>query len=465
MLVMRKFSGGVHPKGNKNTHDYPSVKLRDFTQVEILLKQHIGPPCKAVVQKGDKVLVGQLIGQAEHPMAVPVHASISGTVKEVKYIISATGEPVEAVIIESDGLDIIDPSCQPPSVNSRQEFLDMVRNAGLVGLGGAAFPTHIKMKAPEGKEPDFLLVNAAECEPYITSDYRQICERPEEIIAGIEATLHWLNIPAAIIGVENNKPLAPGILKRELERRALELKHSLPISIVELRTIYPQGAEKMLIHSLTGRKVPTGGLPSDVGVLTLNISTLRFIGHYLRTGVPLVRKRLTLDGSALKMPGNVNVPIGARISDVIEAAGGLKEEPLKVIMGGAMMGFALDRIDCGIIKANNAVLVFGSKEARIPSESPCIRCARCIKACPMNLLPTGIDQSARRQDPQDLEYYHVMDCIECGCCTYACPAKRYLTQSIRNGKTIVRAERARLAEEKKREAELLEASGKEGHAQ
>jgi len=465
LSFIQAFSGGVHPKGNKNTHDFPSIRLDDFSSVEILLQQHVGPPCACVVKKGDHVDVGQLLGRADHPMSVPVHASVSGEVKDVSFVISATGAPVEAVIIESDRKYTVAASCTPPSIGSREDFIKMVREAGLVGLGGATFPVHIKLNPPKGSEPDVLLVNAAECEPYITSDYRQICEHPDEIIDGILAVMKWISIPRTIIGVENNKPLATGILDHELSKRRLDTKKDTNITVKSLKTIYPQGAEKMLIYALTGRKVPPGKLPHDVKVLVMNVSTLRFIGKYMKNGIPLVRKRLTLDGSALNTPGNVNVPIGARIPDVIAAAGGTKEEPSKIIMGGAMMGFALDRIDCGIIKANNAILVFGSREAKIPPESPCIHCGRCVTSCPMNLMPTGIDQAARLQDTENLEFYYVMDCIECGCCTYSCPAKRYLTQSIRNGKTLVRAERTRVQQEQKlREAEKVRLAEKEGRA-
>lgn len=465
MPFNRTFSGGVHPKGFKHTRDFPAVRIDDFSEVEIPLKQHIGPPCTSVVQKGDHVNVGQLIGRADHPMAVPIHSSVSGEVTDVRFIVAATGEPVQAVTISSDGKYTVDPSCRKPVVGSREDFLNMVRDAGMVGLGGASFPVHIKLNPPKGKEADVLLVNAAECESYITSDYRQICERPDEIIDGIHAVLKWIGIPKAIIGVESNKPLAAEVLNHELERRAVAAGEVLPISVKILKTVYPQGAEKMLIYSLTGRKVPTGKLPSDVHTLVMNVSTLRMIGKYMKNGIPLVRRRLTLDGSALNFPGNVNVPIGARISDIIKASGGTKEDPCKIIMGGAMMGVALDRLDFGIIKANNAILVFGSKEAKVPSESPCIHCGRCVTACPMNLMPTGIDQATRRQDTEELEFYRVMDCIECGCCTYSCPSKRFLTQSIRNGKALVRAERSRILEEKKlREAESERLAGKEEHA-
>ena len=449
MPKVHHFFGGVHPKGNKNTEDFASSRLDDFSEVEIYLQQHIGPPCISCVKKGDKVHVGTLLGRAEHPMSVPIHASVSGEVIDVHYVVSITGTPVEAVRIKSDGLYSVDPSCQPPVITNREEFLAMVRNAGIVGLGGAAFPTHVKLNPPAGKELDVLLVNAAECEPYITSDYRQMSEHPNDILDGILAVLKWLSIPKAIIGVEKNKKLGAETLKREISKRTKQTSEEIPVDVISLQTIYPQGAEKMLIYSLTGRKIPAGKLPHDVRVLVMNITTLRVIGKYMKNGIPLVRRLLTLDGSAMNTPGNVNVPIGALIPDVIEAAGGLHEEPLKIIMGGAMMGFAIDRTDVGIMKQNNAILFFGSREARVPEESVCIHCGRCLQVCPMRLVPTGIDSAARAQDTEELARYHVNDCIECGCCTYTCPAKRFLTQSIRTGKKILRAEAERSALEKK----------------
>lgn len=448
MKVVHVFRGGVHPKQNKNTDVLPSIRLNDFPEVEILLQQHIGPPCVCVVAPGDYVYVGQLIGKAEHPMSVPVHSSVSGTVKEIHYVVSATGMPIESVRIESDMAFKLLPTLTPPQVNSKEEFIGMVRASGLVGLGGATFPTHIKLNPPKGKEPNLLLINAAECEPYITSDYRLINEHPDQVIDGILAVMKWLDIPKTIIGVEDNKPLVPRIFSHELEKRVFKTGERSDIQICSLKTVYPQGAEKMLIYSLSGRKVPTGKLPHDVGVLVLNVTTVCFIGRYMKEGVPLVRKRITLDGSALNIHGNFNVPLGAKIRDVIAAAGGTREEPRKIIMGGPMMGVSLDRDDCGIIKANNAILVFGAKETKITTESACIRCGRCVSACPMNLMPTGIDQSTRAKDLKGLIYFHVMDCIECGCCTFVCPAKRFLTQSIKNGKIFLKAENARIEREK-----------------
>lgn len=432
------FSGGVHPRGNKNTHFYPTVRLDQFRTIRIPMSMHIGPPCTCLVKPDDVVLVGQKIGEAMGALAVPIHSSVSGIVKAIRKELTSDGRSMEVVEIESDGQYTVHPDVKPPVVTNRETFIAALRDSGLVGLGGAGFPTHMKMKPPPGKEPDTLLINAAECEPYITSDFRQCAEHPDEIIDGILQVMRYMNIERTLIGVEDNKPLAAEVLKNEIMKLNLSRNMHPNIHVVSLKTIYPQGAEKMLIYALTHRIVPSGGLPHDVGVMVLNVSTVRFIAKYLKTGMPLVRKRLTLDGSGLNLPCNVNVPIGARIPDVIQAAGGLAEEAGKIIMGGSMMGVALDRPDVTIIKHNNAILVFGRKEAAIPRETQCIRCGRCLDACPMHLMPTQLDVCARNKDVEGLQHHHVMDCIECGCCTYVCPAKRYLVQSIRNGKTYVR---------------------------
>jgi electron transport complex protein RnfC len=439
------FSGGVHPRGNKNTHFYPTVRLDDFKTIRIPMSMHIGPPCTPTVKPGDFVKVGQLIGEASGPMAVPIHSSVSGTVKSIHKAVAAGGRSVEVIEIESDGLYTRHEAIAPPQVTDKESFIQALRDSGLVGLGGAGFPTHMKLKIPEGKTADYLVINAAECEPYITADFRQCAEHPDEIIDGIMQVMHYIGIPKALVGVEDNKPLAAEVLRNELTK--LELRQNLKpdISIQLLKTLYPQGAEKMLIYSMTGREVPSGGLPIDAGCVVLNVSTVRFISKYLKTGMPLVRKRITLDGSGLKMPCNVNVPIGAMIPEVIAHAGGNAEDAGKIIMGGSMMGVAIDKADASIIKHNNAILVFDKNEAEIPQETQCIRCGRCIEACPMHLMPTQLDIASRNKDLEELDTFHIMDCIECGCCTYVCPAKRYLVQSIRSGKNHVRQAKAKEA--------------------
>ena len=447
MFRLGQFSGGVHPKGNKNTHFYPTKRLDGFKTIRIPMSMHIGPPCNCIVKPGDVVCVGQVIGEPQAAMAVPIHSSVSGVVRSVHKEVASNGVSVVVVEIESDGENRVHPDITAPVVSSREDFTEAIRQSGLVGLGGAGFPTYMKFNPPRGKEPDILVINAAECEPYITADFRQCAEHPDEIIDGVLKVMQFLNIPEACIGIEKNKPLAADVLQYELVKLDLAANIKPNIKIKRLRTIYPQGAEKMLIYSLTGRKVPTGGLPHDVNVLVLNVSTVRFISKYLATGMPLIRKRLTLDGSAIRVPCNVNVPIGAPIPDVVNAAGGLTKEAengkIKVIMGGSMMGVALDRLEATVIKHNNAILVFSEDEAAIPEETQCIRCSKCVTACPMSLMPTTLDIMARNKDIDGLNKYHVMDCIECGCCTYVCPAKRYLVQSIRNGKTYVRQAKAK----------------------
>ncbi len=431
-------SGGVHPKSHKNTDAFSTIHLDDFKEIHIPMSMHIGPPCTPVVMVGDQVKVGQLIGEANDPMAVPIHSSVSGLVTAIRKEVTSDGHSVEVIQIESDGLYAPDESIAPPTVTDKESFLKALRDSGLVGLGGAGFPTHRKLRIPTGKKVECLLINAAECEPYITTDFRQCAEHPDEIIAGISLVLKYLGIPQAIIGIEDNKPLAEKLLRDALAKTEQAMRLKLAISVKLLKTIYPQGAEKLLIHALTGREVPTGGLPIDVGVLVINVSTVRFIAKYLKTGMPLVRKHLTLDGSGIKKPCNVNVPIGSMIPDVIAHAGGQAAEAGKIIMGSSMMGVAIDRLDMPIIKQNNMILVFDKHEADLPAESPCIRCGRCVKACPMHLFPFELDDGARRKNIEQLKDHHVLDCIECGCCAYVCPAKRYLVQNIRAGKGSVR---------------------------
>lgn len=433
MSKTSRFSGGIHPPTRKGTHCSPIVTLNRFATIRIPMILHNGPPSTCLVKAGETVAIGQLIGQADSPMAVPVHASMSGKVKSATQEVGSNGQLMTVVTIECDGLDTVHESVRPPVVAGREDFVQAIRDAGLVGLGGAGFPTYIKMKPPAGKEPDTLVVNAAECEPYVTSDCRLCIEKPDEIIAGIRHTMHFMAIPKAIIGIEENKPDAISAL-----REALKKSDPYDIEIKVLPTIYPQGAEKMLIFSLTGRKIPSGGLPHDAGVMVLNVNTARYIAGYLESGMPLVRKTVTLDGGSIRHPGNYDVPVGVTIADLAEAAGGLNDEPGKVLMGGPMMGIALDRLNASILKINNAILLFDKQEARSPDETVCIRCARCVTHCPMNLMPTELDRSSREQDVDNLKAYHVMDCIECGSCTYVCPAKRFLVQSIRNGKAAVR---------------------------
>lgn len=440
MFRSSAFSGGVHPRSNKNTESCQTLLLDTFKTIRMPMLLHNGAPSVCLVKAGDKVEIGQLIGRADSPMAVPIHASVSGTVRSVGEEVASNGQLNTVVTIDSDGLGTIHPDIRPPLIESRADFIKAIRESGLVGLGGAGFPTYLKLQPPAGKEPDTLVINAAECEPYVTSDNRLCLEHPEEIIRGIRQVMKQMAIPRALIGIEKNKPQAIKAM-----RQAIDQLQPSDIQLVVLPTLYPQGAEKMLIYALTGRTIPSGGLPHDVKVMVLNVSTARFINNYLLTGLPLVRRVITLDGGAVKTPGNYDVPVGVPVTDLIEAAGGLIKTVGKVLMGGPMMGISVDRLDVSILKINNAILVFDEIEAQTPQESACIRCARCIEVCPINLMPTTLDSLAREKDVAGLQADHVADCIECGCCTYVCPAKRYLVQSIRNGKAEVRAAKAKEA--------------------
>ncbi|MGI6157419.1 MAG: electron transport complex subunit RsxC [Saccharofermentanales bacterium] len=443
-------SRAIHPKGKKSTAHMEIRPLDGFEQVTIPLDMQVGPGCKAIVKKGDHVDVGEPLGEPLGPWSVPVHASVSGTVTNVREQILSDGGHAEYVTIASDGEATVYEGVVPPVITSREDFLKAIRSAGLVGLGGAAFPTHVKLDPPPDKAIDTLIVNAAECEPYITVDHRICLDHADDAVQGALAIAHWCEIDRVIFGIEDNKRDAAKELTRAIERAKTAGNDRWPKNGVEvsvLPTRYPTGAEKVLITLLTGRVVPEGGLPADVGIIVQNVTTLYFLSNYLKTGMPLIKKSITLDGSAVAQPGNFEVPIGATIEDVIEKAGGTKAPPGKIIMGGPMMGVAVDDISRPILKHNNAILIFDEHDATLPKETACIECGRCMRACPMRLMPSALDKAARANNPNELEERHVMNCIECGSCTYVCPAKRYLVQNIRNGKAIYRAA-ARAAREK-----------------
>ncbi len=445
MPMTWSFSGGAHPHGRKGTAEAATVRLDGFRRVVLPLSQHAGAPCRCLVAPGDLVKVGQRIGEPGGFVSAPVHASVSGKVVAVRKTVGFSGARIEAVEIESDGAYEMHPDIAPPVVTDRASFVAAIAASGLVGLGGASFPTHVKLSPPADKAPDTLLINAAECEPFIASDYRRILEDPAAVLAGILHVMHYIGIPRTAIGIEDDKPRAIAALHAVIDAKAAAdpFGPASHVEVVPLRTRYPQGAEKMLIHAVTGRTVPSGGLPHDVRVMVLNVSTVAFIADYLLTGVPLVRRRLTLAGSAVRSPANLDVPVGVPIGDLVEAAGGFARTPGKVLMGGPMMGVAIDSLDSPIIKANNAILALDEKEARIPDESVCIRCAKCVESCPMRLMPTAIDEASRRNDLEELGTFHCNDCIECGTCSFVCPARRHLVQSIRNGKAQLRAAAAK----------------------
>lgn len=431
-------SRSIHPKDNKNTAGMAIRPLSGFSKVTIPLDMQIGPGCEAIVAKGDHVDIGQPLGRPLGDWSVPVHASVSGEVTSISVEILSDGSHAEYVTIVPDGLDTVSPLVKPPVITDKESFLQAVRDSGLVGLGGAAFPTHVKLNPPADKPVDTLIINAAECEPYITADCIVCNDGAGEIIEGALAICKWCGFDQVIVGIEDNKRESAKALDAAIE--AAKDDPDFPsggMKVRVLKTAYPTGAEKVLIRLLNGRIVPEGGLPSDVGVIVQNVSTVHFLARYLKTGMPLISKVITVDGSAVATPGNFEVPMGSMIQEVIEKAGGTKTDPGKIIMGGPMMGVAVDELTRPIVKHNNAILIFDQEEAALPKESACIYCGRCTRACPMNLLPMAIDKAARALNTNELKERHVLNCIECGSCSYVCPAKRYLVQNIRNGKTLV----------------------------
>lgn len=433
--------GGAKVPHRKNTKEAESVIMPSPQTVTIPMQQHIGAPCKPVVKVGDEVYVGTVIGDSEAFVCAPVHSSVSGKVKNITKITLPGGACVEAVVIESDGNDTPDPELKPPVVNNLQDFLKAVRESGLVGLGGAGFPAHVKLNIPADKKIDTLLINCAECEPYITADNREVIENSWAVMSGVYAVTDILGIDRVIIGVENNKPEAIKILKEIADNEKYDPEDK--IRVLPLKASYPQGAEKVLIKACTGREVPAGKLPVDAGCIVMNVTSIAFLSDYLKTGMPLTKKRLTIDGSAVKEAKNVIVPIGTAINEVIEFCAGYKSEPAKILMGGPMMGLAVSDDTLPILKQNNAILAFDEKEAKLQEATDCIRCGRCVKACPMKLMPTKICEAVKLADFEAMQKQSIMTCMECGCCAFSCPAHRHIVQTIRLGKGKLRVHMAK----------------------
>lgn len=427
--------GGVRVSHNKNTSALEIVRIPTPERVILPMQQHIGAPCEPTVKVGDEVKVGQVIGDSDAFVSAPIHASVSGKVTAVGPVKLANGNMVPAVTIESDGLMTLDENIKAPEINSREDFLKAVRASGLVGLGGAGFPTHVKLGFKEDSGVDTLIINAAECEPFITVDHRECIDNSWDVLSGVYTVKEILGFKNVFIAIEDNKSDA---FKALMKVAADDADFDDSVKLVVLKSRYPQGAEKVLIQSVTGRCVPPGKLPSDVGVVVMNVASVSFLGRYLKTGKPLVSRSLTVDGSAIAEPKNIRVPIGTEISKIIEFCGGFKAEPYKVISGGPMMGMALSDIDVPLLKNNNAVLAFAADSIRVKPTRACIRCGRCVDACPMNLMPTKIETRAHLKDAEGLVAANAMTCMECGSCAYACPSGRPLVQYMRLAKAVIR---------------------------
>lgn len=427
--------GGVHPAQHKDAAECESVTMPIPEKIIVSMSQHIGSSCTPTVKVGDTVDVGQIIGDSDSPISAPIHSSISGTVTGTKELLLPGGRKANALVITSDGERRPHSSMQPPKVETFDEFIAAVRNSGIVGLGGAGFPMHVKLNPKNRDAIDTLVINAAECEPYITADYRECLENSWDIISGIRTIMSFLGASRAIIGVESNKPAAIAVLSRMAET----IKNpKQTISVKALRTRYPQGAEKVLIAECTGRIVPAGGLPADVGVIVMNVTSVAKLRRYLKTGTPLIRKRITVAGSAVEKPMNLRAWIGTPIQDVLNFVG-VKKPIRKLLYGGPMMGLALMNAELPILKQNNAIIALADEDVQEIPASTCIRCGRCVDACPMSLLPTSITKAYMANDVDALRRLSTMTCMECGCCTFSCPAHRPILQTIRMAKDVLRS--------------------------
>ncbi|MDO4848081.1 MAG: electron transport complex subunit RsxC [Clostridiaceae bacterium] len=433
---VKKVRGGVMVPHSKNTKDMPVRRIPAPEEVVLPMSQHIGAPCEPTVKVGDTVKVGQVVGDSDKYVSAPIHATVSGKVTAIKEMRTATGVVSQAVFIENDGEMENFEDLKPPKIDTREEFITAIRQSGLVGLGGAGFPTHVKLNFKPDAGIDTLVINAAECEPYITVDYRECIDNSWHVFNGIHLIKDMLGFKKVVIAVEDNKPEAIKILERIAEKD----DERDEIKVMPLKSKYPQGAEKMMVLSATGRKVPPGKLPADVGCVVMNVASAAFIARYVRTGRPLVSRSLTVDGSAVATPQNVRVPVGTEIEYIIQQCGGYREDPVKIVTGGPMMGAAIVDTHHPILKSNNAILVLGKEDISVKHETDCIRCGRCAKACPLSLMPTVIERYAKARDISALNRSGAMVCMECGSCAFSCPAGRPLVQYMRNAKAIIKEE-------------------------
>lgn len=423
--MKRTFPGGIHPAYNKDlTADKPIVDMPLPERVRLLFKQHLGAPCKPLVEKGDVVEVGQKIADTDAFVAAPIIASVAG----------------EVVAVDEEGIEIVTDheksgfQGEPKNINSPEELRQLIREAGIVGLGGATFPTHVKLSPPKDKEIHTLVMNGAECEPFLTTDHRVMVEQGQELIEGIKLLMTACGAREAVIGIEKNKPDAISHLT-ELVKDIEEIR------VAGVPVLYPQGGERQLIMTLTGKEVPVGGLPLDLGMVVSNVATAVAVYNAVKKGEPLIDRVITVSGKGVAEPKNVRVRIGTPIRDLIDFCGGMGEDAAKVVNGGPMMGKALASIDVPVTKGTSGILVFTEEEVRIYEEQPCIRCASCVDVCPQRLMPNYLALYSRKSMFNDAEAIHLFNCIECGCCSYICPSKIPLVQYIQLGKNEINSRR------------------------
>lgn len=415
---------GVKVPHRKNTASIPAVRINTPATVVLPTVMHIGAPATPVVKPGDHVDIGTLVAAQSAAVSSPVYASVSGTVKKIEDFLTSAGKYVPAVVIESDGANTV-ADITPPVVNSKESFIEAVKQSGIVGLGGAGFPTYIKFTTDKPIEQ--LIINGTECEPYITSDTRTMIDDADAIADAISIIDRYFDIKEYIIGIEKNK--AEAIVKMN----EIAAKNS-KVRVKVLPSRYPQGGEKVLIFNTTGKVVKAGCLPADVGCIVLNCTTMANISHYIRTGMPLVEKTITVDGGAVAAPKNVIAPVGTSLKDVFDFCGGFKADPTKVLYGGPMMGITVPNLDAPVLKQTNAVLALTAKETRIPSQTACIRCGTCANTCPLGIDPAAIAVNYEAGNIEALGKLGVQVCMECGCCSFNCPACRPLVQTNKMAK-------------------------------
>lgn len=435
---------GVRAPHRKHTAGMAPIRMPAPAVVKIPMSMNIGRPAAPVVKAGDTVQVGQLIAEAGGFVSSPVYASVSGTVKKPEEMLLFNGGVCPVVVIESDGEQTPYEGLKAPEVTDFDSFIDAVAKSGVVGLGGAGFPTAVKLKVDPAKV-DYICVNGAECEPYITADTRTMLDDSRLLLDGVALLQKYLQPGKVIIGIEDNK-------KQAIEKLRGMSKDMAGVEVAALPALYPQGGEKVLIHNTTGRIVPEGKLPIDVGCVVINTTTLAALARYIQTGMPLTEKYVTVDGSAIRNPQNVIVPIGTSLKDVAEFTGGFKEEPKKVLMGGPMMGIAMPDLEQVVVKNTNAVLFFGAKDAAAPEPTACIKCGRCVAHCPLRLMPADIETAYKMNKAEELKALKVNLCMECGCCGFICPARRPLVQTNKLAKAVLNAYNAKLKADAEKKA-------------
>ena len=431
------FSGGIHPYDGKDmSKDIPIKAVFPVSDLVYPLSQHIGAPAKPVVSVGDHVLQGQLIAEADGFVSSPIYSGVSGTVKAIEEHRTAVGSTVMSIVIENDGLYTEAESFPiiPLEEMTSEQIIARVREAGIVGMGGAGFPTHVKMSVKEPAKIDYVIVNGAECEPYLTSDYRKMIEEPEKLIEGLKVYLKVFPYSLGIIAIEDNKADCIKIFK------ALT-KEEPRITVKALRTKYPQGSERHLIYAVTGREINSKMLPADVGCVVSNVDTVNSVGRAIYEGKPLIHRIVTVTGNCIKNPRNFDVLVGTSYKDLIPEAGGLKKDPEKIISGGPMMGFCLFDLDVPVTKTGSALLCLANDDVSKMEPSACINCGKCVEVCPSRLIPRNLSDHAANFNEEAYMEEHGLECVECGCCSFICPAKRPLCQNIKSMRKMMLAKK------------------------